>query len=59
LLAERGLDISYEAIRRWVLKFDPAIGRRLRQRRPRPSDRWHLAEMVARIAGERMYLIPG
>src|SRR5689334_22767857 len=56
LLAERGLDISYETVRRWVLKFGPAIARRLRQRRPRPSDRWHLDEMVVRIAGERMYL---
>ena len=32
------------------------IARRLRQRRPRPSDRWHLDEMVVRIAGKRMYL---
>jgi putative transposase len=56
LLAERGLDISYEPVRRWVLKFGPAIARRLRQRRPRPSDRSHLDEMVVRIAGERMYL---
>ena len=53
LLAEGGLDISYETVRRWVLKFGPAIARRLRQRRPRPSDRWHLDEMVVRIAGER------
>src|SRR5215813_8186162 len=43
LLAERGLDISYETVRRWVLKFGPAIARRLR-RRPRPSDHWHLDE---------------
>src|SRR6201988_2891239 len=56
LLAERGLDISYETVRRWVLKFGPAIARRLRQRRPRPSDRWHLDEMVVRIAGKRTYL---
>ena len=56
LLTERGLDISYETVRRWVLKFGPAIARRLRQRRPRPSDRWHLDEMVVRIAGERLYL---
>ena len=56
LLAERGIDISYETVRRWVLKFGPAIARRLRQRRPRPSDRWHLDEMVVRIGGERMYL---
>jgi putative transposase len=56
LLAERGLEISYETVRRWVLKFGPAIARRLRRRRPRPSDRWHLDEMVVRIAGKRMYL---
>src|SRR5215475_15540227 len=56
LLAERGLDISHETVRRWVLKFGPAIARQLRRRRPRPSDRWHLDEMVVRIAGERMYL---
>ena len=56
LLAERGLDISYETVRRWVLKFGPLIARKLRQRRPRPSDRWHLDEMVVRIAGRRMYL---
>jgi putative transposase len=37
LLAERGLDLSYETVRRWVLKFGPVIARRLRRRRPRPS----------------------
>src|SRR5436305_907749 len=56
LLAERGLDVSYETVRRWVLKFGPLIARRLRQRRPRPGNRWHLDEMVVRIAGRRMYL---
>jgi hypothetical protein len=39
-----------------VPKFGPVIARRLRWCRPRPSNRWHLDEMVARIAGERMYL---
>jgi putative transposase len=56
LLAERGLDLSYETVRRWVLKFGPLIARRLRRGRPRPSNRWHLDEMVVRIAGKRMYL---
>ena len=42
LLAERGLDVSYETVRRWVLKFGPLITRKLRQGRPRPSARWHL-----------------
>src|ERR1700741_2434619 len=56
LLAGRGLDISYETVGRGVLKFGPAIARRLRRLRLRPSDRWHLDEMVVRIAGERLYL---
>jgi hypothetical protein len=37
LLAERGLDVSYETVRRWVLKFGPAFARNLRRLRPRPS----------------------
>ena len=56
LLAERGLDLSYETVRRWVLKFGPGIAANLRCRRCRPSDRWHLDEMVVRIADRRMYL---
>jgi transposase-like protein len=56
LLAERGLDISYETVRCWVLKFGPVVARRLRRCRPRPSKRWHRDEMVARIGGARMYL---
>src|ERR671911_2717272 len=56
LLAERGLEVSYETVRRWVLKFGPAIARRLRRRRPKPSPRWHLDEMVVRIAGKKTSL---
>src|SRR3954467_3710903 len=56
LLAERGLDISYETIRRWVLKFGPVFARRLRPNRPRASGQWHLDEMVVRIRGEQIYL---
>src|ERR1700721_104301 len=56
LLAERGLEASFETVRRWVLKFGPRFARRPRRSRPRPSDRWHLDEMVVRIAGKRMYL---
>jgi transposase-like protein len=56
LLAERGLNISYETIRRWVLKFGPAFARNLRRLRPRPSNIWHMDEMVVSIQGTRMYL---
>ena len=56
LLAERGLDISYETVRRWVLKFGQDYARRLWRFRPRPDDRWHLDEMFVTIRGRRMYL---
>src|SRR5438094_7367496 len=56
LLAERGLDISYETIRRWVLKFGPAYAPNLRRLRPRPGSQWHLDEMVVSIQGRHMYL---
>src|SRR5215204_2956311 len=46
LLAERGIETSYETVRRWVSKFGPAFARNLRRLRPRPTGRWHLDEMV-------------
>ena len=56
LLAERGLDVSYETVRRWVLKFGPLFARELRRRRPRPTSRWHLDEMAVMIAGRQFWL---
>jgi putative transposase len=56
LLAERGLDVSYETIRRWVLKFGPLFARELRRRRHRPTSQWHLDEMAVLIAGRRFWL---
>ena len=55
-LAERGLDISYESVRCWVLKFGTAYAREIRRRRPRPVSRWHLDEMFVSIQGKKMYL---
>ena len=56
MLAERGLDLTYETVRRWVTKFGPLFARELRKRRPRPTGRWHLDEMVVKIAGKRHWL---
>ena len=56
LLAERGLDVSYETVRRWVLKFGPLFARELRRRRPQPTSRWHLDEMAVAIAGSQFWL---
>jgi putative transposase len=56
LLAERGIDVSHETIRRWVAVFGPMIARRLRAMRPKPHTIWHLDEMFVSIGGKRMYL---
>ena len=56
LVAERGLDVSYETVRRWVLKFGPTYARKIRRFRPGSDDRWHLDEMFVTIRGRRMYL---
>ena len=56
LMAQRGIDLSYETIRMWTRKFGRLFARNLRTSRPASSARWHLDEMVVRIGGERMYL---
>ena len=56
LLAQRGIDVSYETIRCWTIKFGPLVARRLRKQRPCPTPRWHLDEMACSIGGIRMYL---
>src|SRR5580698_10530801 len=51
LLAERGIVVSYETVRRWCKKFGENFARRLRRRRPRPGDKWYLDEVFIRIEG--------
>jgi putative transposase len=56
LLAERGVDVSYETVRRWFLKFGLCIAANIRRSRPRPSDHWHLDEMMITIRGDPYWL---
>ena len=51
LLAERGIMVSYETVRRWVNHFGPTIAADLRKRRPKPHTTWHLDEVYLKIAG--------
>ncbi len=55
-MAQRGIDVSYETIRCWTIKFGPLIARRLKRSRAAPSPRWHLDEMVCSIGGKRIFL---
>jgi transposase-like protein len=56
LLAERGIMVSYETVRRWVRYFGPTIAADLRRRRPKPHSTWHLDEVFIRIDGRLVYL---
>ncbi len=56
LLAERGVTVTYEAIRQWCLTFGLDYARRLRHRRGRMGDTWHLDELFVTIQGCRQYL---
>src|SRR5262245_10369624 len=56
LVLERGVVVTYEAIRKWCRKFGQQYANQLRRRRPRPGDKWHLDEVFLTIHGERHYL---
>ena len=55
LLAERGIDVSYETVRRWVTAFGPRYARRLRATDPCPI-RHGTSTMFVSIGGRKMYL---
>jgi hypothetical protein len=66
LLFERGVIVTYEAIRKWCRKFGQQYANQLRRRGPRPGDKWHLDEVFRVIvtfgeAGDtvcfRMYIM--
>ena len=56
LLAERGVAVSYETVRRWVNHFGPMIAADLRKRRLKPYTTWHLDEVYLKIDGRMVYL---
>jgi hypothetical protein len=56
LLAERGIMVSYETVRRWVNHFGPMIAADLRRRRSKPHTTWHLDEVYLKIDGRPVYL---
>jgi putative transposase len=56
LLAQRGIVVSYEAIRIWCRKFGPSYTRNLKRRQGPLGDSWHLDEVFIRISGQQHYL---
>jgi putative transposase len=56
LLVQRGIDVSYETVRRWSVNFGLAYARKLRHSHLRADVRWHLDEVFVRINGKCVYL---
>ena len=56
MLVERGVDVTYETIRQWSMKFAVQYACRLKRRQGRLGDTWHLDELFVSINGKRQYL---
>jgi putative transposase len=56
LLAERGIEVSYESIRLWCNKFGPHYTRRLKRRHQGYGDTFYIDEVFVKIQGKQQYL---
>jgi len=56
LLAERGIIVSYEAVRLWVNKFDPEYTDSLKRKRKELGDTFYIDEVFIKINGIEHYL---
>src|SRR4051794_273551 len=56
MLAARGIVVSHETVRQWALKFGQEFANRIRRKLPRAGDKWHLDEVVIKIAGVKHWL---
>lgn len=56
ILAYRGIQVSYESIRQWCLKFGELYAKKLRNKHGKKSDRWFLDEVFLTINGHLHYL---
>ena len=56
LLAERGVEVSYESIRQWCIRFGSEYASKLKKRWGRLGDTWFLDEVFVNIEGKLHYL---
>ncbi|MFM0258439.1 IS6 family transposase [Paraburkholderia sediminicola] len=56
LLAARGIDLTYETVRRWSVKFGVGLARRIRSTALARGDKWHLDDVVVTISGRKHWL---
>jgi putative transposase len=56
MLAARGIVVSHQTVRQWALKFGQAFANQIRRMLPCAGDKWHLDEVVVKIAGKKHWL---
>jgi putative transposase len=56
LLAERGINVSYEAIRLWCIRFGPKYAARLKKKHQGYGDTFFIDEVFVKINGKQHYL---
>jgi putative transposase len=56
LLAEKGINVSYEAVRLWCIKFGARYARRLKKRHRGYGDTFYIDEVFVKINGKQQYL---
>ena len=56
ILAARGIEVSHETVRQWAMKFGQDFANQIRRRLPAAGDKWHLDEVVIKIAGRKHWL---
>lgn len=52
----RGVELSYESIRNWCLKFAWKFADNLKSRQPARADKQHFDQMVTKMNGEKYVL---
>ncbi len=56
LMAERGIDVTYESIRLWCNKFGPHFAKRLKRKHQGYGDTFFIDEVFVKIGGVQHYL---
>ena len=56
ILTARGIEVSHETVRQWAMKFGQDFANQIRRRLPAAGDKWHLDEVVIKIAGRKHWL---
>jgi transposase-like protein len=58
LLVERGVEVDYVTVYRWVLRFTPLLAEAARPCRHAVGDRWQVDETHVKVAGQWRYVYP-